>query len=137
MEIACFVAVPVGRPRRTTLRPTMTSASSNQARFRAGASSGSRQARFEERFFTAICLPHRDDASRAVARCPHQNNNISRQSADRYESRFAIVTTVVDARHVPVAEHQSSKSEIQATLLQCQRALVLVERYAHELSYIQ
>ena len=137
IEIACFFAVPAGRPRRTTLRPTMTSASSNQLLFRAGASSGSRQARFEERFFTAICLSHRNDASRVATWRPDQNHNVGRQSADRYESRFAIVTTVVDTCHVLVAEHQSGKSEVQATLLQCQRALALVKRYAHELSYIQ
>ena len=137
IEIACFLAVPAGRPRRTTLRPTMMSASSNQDRFRAGASSGSRQARFEERFFTAICLPHRDDTPRVASRRPDQNNDVSRQSTDRYESRFAVISTIVDARHMPVAENQSGKGEVQATLLKCQRALGFIVCYAHELSYIQ
>jgi hypothetical protein len=38
---------------------------------------------------------------------------------------------------MPVAENQSRKGEVQATLLKCQRALGLIIRYAHELSYIQ
>jgi hypothetical protein len=96
----------------------MTSASSNHARFKVGASSGSRQARFEERFFASICLPHRDDASRVATRRPNQNHNVDRQSADPYESRLAVVPTIIDTCHVPVAEQQSGKGEIQATLLQ-------------------
>src|SRR5882757_4810325 len=113
MEIACFFAVPAGRPRRTTLRPTMTSASSNHARLRDGASSGSRQTCFEERFFAGIRLPH------------------------RYESRLAIVPTVVRARHVPFAEQQSGKGEVEAAFLQRQRSLGRIKDDAHELSYIQ
>src|SRR5882757_8962561 len=137
MEIACFFAVPAGRPRRTTLRPTMTSASSNQVRPKVGASAVSRQVRFEVRFFTAIRSPHGDDAPRVTTRRPNQNHDLGTQLSDRYKSWFAVVATIVDSRHMSFAEQQSGKGEVEATLLERQRALRRIERDAHDLSYIQ
>ena len=62
---------------------------------------------------------------------------VSRQPTDRYEPRFAVVPTIVDARHMSVAKNQSCKGEVQTTRLECQRTLGLVVRYPHELLYIQ
>src|SRR5829696_3187978 len=137
IEIACFFAVPGGRPRRTTLRPTMTSASSNHDLPSAGASSGSRQARFEERFFSTISLPHRNDPPRVAARRPHHDHDIAPKAADGDKAGFAIVPPIIRARHVHTIKKQSSQCEIKATLLERHRALDWIESDAHELSYIR
>jgi hypothetical protein len=39
------------------------------------------------------------------------------QVSDRYNSRFAIVPTIVDARHMTFTEHQSGKGEVESALL--------------------
>ncbi len=120
MEIACFFAVPAGRPRRTTLRPGHDVGLLNQLLFRAGASSGSRQARFEECFFTAICFPHRDDTpARRLAR-PDQPQHRLPNPPDRYESRL----TVDDRRHASCAGANTNpaRAKSQATLSSVARA---------------
>jgi hypothetical protein len=137
MEIASFLAAPAGRPRRTTLRPSRTSASSNQALPREGASSGSRQAFFEERFFPTIRPPHRNDAPRFSSRRPHQHHNVGAQPSDRNESWLAIITTIVAAGHVSIVKNLTRERKVESTLLQRNGTPGLIERDPLELLYIQ
>jgi hypothetical protein len=96
-----------------------------------GASSGSREVRFERFDFAAIGFPHRDNASRVPAGRPDQNYDPTVETTRRDETALSLVTPIVLTSQVQLGKNLRRTAKIQTSLLQGFQSLQAVEGNSH------
>ena len=124
---ASLVVADFGRPRALSLAPSKRSADLKNSAVNSGASSGSRQMAFVERFFSVICFPHADDAAHLVARCPNQHHQTGIQVANGDESFFLVFKSFIATSEINALKHLGGSRKIQSALAQCLIAFILVD----------
>ena len=88
---------PAGRPRRTSLVPSIRSAFSNQLSVNSGASSGSTKVFFVTADFAVICVPHRNYSAGVFSCSPDNHNHPAIQYPNGDEAFLAVVRTIIES----------------------------------------
>ena len=99
-----------GRPRRTSLSPSYTSAFLKYSSVNSGASSGSVQVLFPARFFFCMAVPHRNNVPCVLTRRPHDHNHPAGEIPGRDITRF--IVTVGSQNGVSAKEYLFGIGEV-------------------------
>src|SRR6266705_2627777 len=129
--IASLGAAAFGRPRRTSLPPSYTSACAKNSAVNSGASSGSTHFFFPELLFLGMSVPHRHDVPRIAARRPHKHHHPAREMACGDEPGFVGLSAVRRTGGMKPGEDLGGIREIEPPLPQRPLALGGIEGDPH------